>query len=133
MEKAAEGQEIKKFLNFAIPDADDRKMLLEYAGYSLTADASQQRFLMICGIGGTGKSVLIRLLESMVGQENVSNVSMQELNKRYSTSLLLGKILNSCADLSMEALEERHSCVSGYQREAEQPYHRLLYKEPYCL
>ncbi len=106
VEKAAEGQEIKKFLNFAIPDEEDRKMLLEYAGYSLTADASQQRFLMICGIGGTGKSVLIRLLESMVGQENVSNVSMQELNKRFSTSLLLGKILNSCADLSMEALED---------------------------
>ena len=31
---------------------------------------------------------------------------MQELSKRFSTSLLVGKTLNSCADLSMEALED---------------------------
>ena len=94
-EKAAEGQEIKKFLNFAIPNDDDRRMVLEYGGYGMTPDTRQQRFLMVCGVGGTGKSVLIRLLESMAGMENVSNVSMQELSKRFSTSLLVGKTLNS--------------------------------------
>ena len=81
-------------------------MLLEYAGLCLTTDTSQQRFLTLCGLGGTGKSVLIRLLESAAGVDNVSNVSMQELNRRFSTSLLVGKTLNSCADLSMEALED---------------------------
>lgn len=106
VEKAAESQEIEKFLNFAIPNADDRRMVLEYGGYGMTQDTRQQRFLMICGQGGTGKSVLIRLLESMTGMKNVSNVSMQELNKRFSTSLLVGKTLNSCADLSIEALED---------------------------
>lgn len=106
IEKAPEGKEIIKFLDFAIPNADDRKMVLEYGGYGMTPDTRQQRFLMVCGVGGTGKSVLIRLLESMAGMENVSNVSMQELNKRFSTSLLVGKTLNSCADLSMEALED---------------------------
>ena len=69
--------------------------------------------LTLCGLGGTGKSVLIRLLESAAGVENVSNVSMQELSKRFSTSLLVGKTLNSCADLSMEALEDS-STVKSY-------------------
>ena len=106
VEKAAEGQEIEKFFAFIFLSADDRKMLLEYAGLCLTVDTSQQRFLTLCGLGGTGKSVLIRLLENAVGIRNVSNVSLQELNKRFSTSLLVGKTLNSCADLSMEALED---------------------------
>ncbi len=106
VEKAADGQEIEKFFNFIFSSADDRKMLLEYAGLCLTTDTRQQRFLTLCGLGGTGKSVLIRLLESAAGVENVSNVSMQELSKRFSTSLLVGKTLNSCADLSMEALED---------------------------
>lgn len=106
VENAPEGKEIIKFLKFAIPNDDDRRMLLEYGGYGMTPDTRQQRFLMICGIGGTGKSIVIRLLESMAGVKNVSNVSMQELSKRFATSLLVGKTLNSCADLSGEALED---------------------------
>ncbi len=104
--RAAEGKEIENFFDFVFPNADDREMFLEYAGYSLTADTRQQRFLTLCGIGGTGKSILIRLLETVAGIANVSNVSMQDLNKRFSTSLLVGKTLNSCADLSGEALED---------------------------
>lgn len=106
IEQEKDGQEIEKFLNFAIPNVDDRKMFLEYAGLCMTVDTRQQRFLVLCGLGGTGKSVLIRLLETAVGISNVSNVSMQELSKRFSTSLLVGKTLNSCADLSVEALED---------------------------
>lgn len=104
--RAAEGKEIEKFFDFVFQNADDREMFLEYAGYSLTTDTRQQRFLTLCGIGGTGKSVLIRLLEAAAGAKNVSNVSMQDLSKRFSTSLLVAKTLNSCADLSVEALED---------------------------
>lgn len=106
VERAAEGQEMERFFGFIFTSTDDREMLLEYAGLCLTTDTRQQRFLTLCGLGGTGKSVLIRLMESAVGADNVSNVSMQELGKRFSTSLLVGKTLNSCADLSMEALED---------------------------
>lgn len=104
--KAAEGKEIEKFFDFIFASADDRKMLLEYAGYCLTVDTRQQRFLTLCGQGGTGKSVLIRLLEAAAGAKNTSNVAMQDLSKRFSTSLLVAKTLNSCADLSVEALED---------------------------
>lgn len=106
VKRAAEGKEIEKFFDFIFLSDDDRKMLLEYAGLCLTVDTRQQRFLTLCGIGGTGKSVLIRLLEAAAGAKNVSNVAMQDLSKRFSTSLLVAKTLNSCADLSVEALED---------------------------
>lgn len=106
VKRAAEGKEIEKFFDFIFLSDGDRKMLLEYAGLCLTVDTRQQRFLTLCGIGGTGKSVLIRLLEAAAGAKNVSNVAMQDLSKRFSTSLLVAKTLNSCADLSVEALED---------------------------
>ena len=106
VKRAAEGKEIEKFFDFIFSASDDRKMLLEYAGLCLTVDTRQQRFLTLAGIGGTGKSVLIRLMEAAAGANNTSNVAMQDLSKRFSTSLLVAKTLNSCADLSVEALED---------------------------
>lgn len=106
VKRAAEGKEIEKFFGFIFSSADDRQMLLEYSGLCLTTDTRQQRFLTLCGLGGTGKSVLIRLLEAAAGAKNISNVAMQDLSKRFSTSLLVAKTLNSCADLSVEALED---------------------------
>ena len=100
------GTEIEKFFDFIFTSADDRKMFLEFVGLCFTKDSSQQRFLTLCGVGGTGKSVLIRLVEAAVGRENISNVSLQELSKRFNTSLLVGKLLNSCADLSAEMLDD---------------------------
>lgn len=106
VEKAAEGRELERFFHFIFQHEDDKEMLLEYSGLCFGTDVSQQRFLVLVGLGGTGKSVLIRLIECAVGLGNVSNVSMQELNKRFSTSLLVGKLLNSCADLPVESLED---------------------------
>lgn len=106
VEKISEGKEIEKFFNFIFLDSDDREMFLEYAGLCFTTDTSQQRFLTLCGLGGTGKSVLIHLVETAAGPANVSNVGMQELEKRFSTSMLLGKTLNSCADLPIDALND---------------------------
>jgi phage/plasmid primase, P4 family, C-terminal domain len=104
IKRAGLGKEIEKFFDFIFSSAEDREMFLEYAGLCFTTDTRQQRFLTMCGLGGTGKSVLIRLLENAVGIGNISNVSMQELSKRFSTSLLVGKTLNSCADLSLGML-----------------------------
>ena len=98
------GTEIEFY--FIFTSADDRRMFLEFVGLCFTKDSSQQRFLTLCGVGGTGKSVLIRLVEAAVGRENISNVSLQELSKRFNTSLLVGKLLNSCADLSAEMLDD---------------------------
>ena len=106
VEKVAEGVELEKFLNFAIPNEENREMFLQYAGLCFTTDTRQQMSLLLCGVGGTGKSQLIKLLERALGEENTSNVGLQDLSKRFSTSLLVGKLLNSCSDLPLEAIEE---------------------------
>ena len=45
------GTEIEKFLKYAIPDDDDREMLLEYIGLCCSIETSQQKMLVICGDG----------------------------------------------------------------------------------
>lgn len=106
IEKAPKGKEIEQFLNSMIPDKDDRKMFLEFSGLAKTTDTSFQKFLVLLGAAGNGKSVLIRLIEVSTGKMNTSNVAMQNLEKRFATSNLVGKTLNACADLSEDAMED---------------------------
>ena len=100
------GDTVEKWLQFITPDPEDREMLLEFAGYCMTRDVRQQKFLILNGEGGTGKSTVIRLIEAMIGRENLSNISLSELTQRFSVYGLLGKLLNSCADLELTALED---------------------------
>ena len=100
------GVEVEKWLRFITPNPEDRQMLLEYCGYCLTRDTRQQKFLILVGSGGSGKSTLIRLLETILGEDNLSHVSLRELSQRFASYGLLGKLCNSCADLETGALED---------------------------
>ena len=100
------GLEIEKFLRYAIPADDDREMLLEYAGLCCTTDTRQQKMLIMCGDGGTGKSTVINLIQDIVGKRNCSNVPMSKLSERFTAVFMMGKLLNACADLEIDALDD---------------------------
>lgn len=101
-----EGAFVENWLHFAIPDQEDLEMFLQYSGLCMTKDVSMQKFLLICGEGGTGKSTAIRLNEAVIGTGNISNISLSELNQRFASYGLMGKLMNSCADLEISALED---------------------------
>lgn len=98
------GENTLKFLKEAVPDSGDRQMFYTYLGYCMTCDTSMQKFMMIKGEGGTGKSRLIALAEHIVGKPNYVNVSLADLNERFYPSNLFGKLMNSCADISTAPL-----------------------------
>ena len=100
------GETVDEWLRFITPEEDDREMLLQYCGYCMTKDIKQQKFLILCGSGGSGKSTLIGMLENVIGSDNISNVSLKELSQRFASYGLMGKLLNSCADLEISALED---------------------------
>ncbi|MBD5521222.1 MAG: hypothetical protein HDR03_08395 [Lachnospiraceae bacterium] len=101
-----EGKKTEEFLNFICPEPDSREMLLQFSGYAHTKDVGQQKFLVLLGEGGSGKSTFIRLMESSVGSRNLSNISLTDLQQRFASFGLMGKVLNSCADLEISALED---------------------------
>lgn len=101
------GETIEEYLNFICDGKQDtREMLLQYLGYSLTRDTKQQKFLILTGEGGSGKSTLIKCFEMLVGQRNISNVSLTDLQQRFSSIELMGMLANSCADLEIGALTD---------------------------
>ena len=100
-----EGKVTQNFLNFALPDETDQEMLWQYYGYCLTTDSRLQKFLIFKGQGGTGKSQMIKIVEKMVGYDNTSSVSLEQLTENFYPAILLGKLLNSCADIPSKALE----------------------------
>lgn len=116
-DKVYDGTEIEAFLEHAFPtqnvdeetarrNADDREMLLEYIGLCCTTDTRQQKMLVICGEGGTGKSTIINLIQELVGKQNTSNVAMSKLSLNFQAIRMMGKLLNACADLEIDALDD---------------------------
>jgi len=100
------GTVVEKFLKGIFPDSQDREMFLAFCGYCMTADTSLQKFMIIIGVPGSGKSTAINLLIDAVGSENVSCITLQDLNERFTPTELLGKLVNACADLPKRALEQ---------------------------
>ena len=95
-----------RWIEEAIPDYYDRTMLYQYIGYAMTLDTSKQKFIIVVGPGGTGKSTLLKLIEEILGRENVSNISLQGLQDRFAPAGLFLKQANICADNPLTALSE---------------------------
>ena len=107
-EKTATDSAVEDFLSGVIPDPEDREMFLQYSGYCLTTGTYLQKFLVVTGQGGTGKSVLLHLVEMALGPANYSSLKLQDLDgkNRFSSAFLLGKLANICADIPSRALED---------------------------
>lgn len=108
---------------------EDIKMILSYMAYCLTLDYGLKTFMILCGQSNTGKSVLLRFIETMVGRQNTSALSMHELSHRFYPSQLYGRLLNSCGDngsLPLSSIENLKKITGG-----DQIMHEKKGKEPF--
>lgn len=55
------------FLERIQPDEDNRRFLIDWLGYSLTGDVSEQQLAVFHGAGGNGKGVIIRICSHIAG------------------------------------------------------------------
>lgn len=97
---------VEEWFQFLFDDPDDREMFLEYSGLSMTKDTRQQKALFLVGEGNSGKSTVIKLEEKAIGSDNVSNISLNQLSQRFFSFGLMGKFLNTVADLEIGCLED---------------------------
>lgn len=114
---------------------EDIKMLLKYMAYCLTLDYGLKTFMILCGQSNTGKSVLIRFFENLVGKQNVSSLSMHELNMRFYPSQLYNRLLNSCADnssLPLSSIENLKKITGGDQIMHEKKGKEPFFFVPFC-
>lgn len=97
-------ERVEGFLSVSIPDPDDQKMLWSYLGYCATLSTKAQKFLILVGEGGTGKSVVIHMFEKMIGTKNCAHIALQDLEKKFYATELFGKLLDSCGDIPCSAM-----------------------------
>ena len=95
----AECPKIDKFISEVV-DEENIPILYEIPALALMQNPWHQTAYMLVGSGSNGKSTYLKLIETFLGKENVSNISLQELcEDRFKAAELVGKLANIYADL----------------------------------
>lgn len=85
---------------------DDINMILDFLAYCMTVQNGMKCFMCLVGGSNTGKSTLIKMINSLIGKQNISALSIQDMAKRFYPAQLKDKLVNACADNSSIALDD---------------------------
>lgn len=95
------------------------KNLQKFFGYCLSDKMTYQKALWLCG-SGLGKTTIAKVLIDMMGEDNVSLRSLDDLNTPFRRGYLEGKLLNiSRAPITQKSTALFKQIVSGEQLIAE--------------
>jgi len=108
----------------------------EILGYCLVPETRFEKAVMLVGEGSNGKSVFLDLVMSLLGEDNVANVPLQELEEnRFLLAELFGKLANIFADLDPRALTTStaiKTITTGDRVKAERKFRHPFEFRPYC-
>jgi putative DNA primase/helicase len=97
-------------------DGDRISILQEFMGYCLVIDTSFQKFLVMTGDGGTGKSTACAVMTATLGCANVSHLPLEMFGQRFQMYQTLGKLANiafDCGEIDKSAEGTIKSFTSG--------------------
>jgi putative DNA primase/helicase len=108
--------------------------LQEFAGYGLTRDTRFAKCLLLLGPGADGKSVFIKTIRKLVGVDNCSSVSFQDLEDQFRRASIYNKLLNTATEVGSKALESPFfkAIVTGDPIEAAFKHRDSFSFVPYC-
>jgi len=83
-------------------DANIRALLEEIAGYCLYRRNELGKAFVLTGEKDNGKSTYLDMIQCMLGENNVSALDLGEVNERFLTAELFGKLANVGDDIGDE-------------------------------
>lgn len=92
-------------------DEDDIELLQLWSGSVLLGRNPAQRFLLLTGTAGGGKSTLIEIIEKVIGEQNVAQLRTKFLGKQFEIYRYLGKTLLTGKEVNAEFLSEQDVAV----------------------
>lgn len=98
----------ERFLEFLeeILYKEDIPVVQELFGYCFYKPYVYQKAFMMVGGGANGKSTLLSILSTLIGDWNIASIPLQNLCKdRFTNIDLYGKYANICSDLSDRGLK----------------------------
>jgi len=116
-------------------DAARIMLLQEYFGYCLTRDNDYEKALFLFGEGANGKSVVLYVLEELIGKDNCSSIPLEKFNDSHYIARLRDKLVN----ISLETNAKTNvydnmfkAIVTGDTISADEKYGQPFQFKPYC-
>lgn len=106
-------------------------LLQQWAGYCLMKNnQNEQRFMIVYGEAGTGKSVFVDVLTHLLGMENVAAVPLEKFDDPHYVTQTYGKMLNVTDESETQVEETVESHIKHYTGGTVYTFKRL-YQEPF--
>lgn len=126
-----------KFLNDVFnEDQELVKLISQILGYCITAEVKAQKGFIFYGKGANGKSVLVDLLTKLCGKENISAVTLNELDNSFARYELVDKLVNLSTENEVGSGELNtqyfKAIVSGDPIRVEQKHETGFMYEPFA-
>ena len=83
-----------QYLERVLPDKKCRQVVLEFLGWIFLRDLKLEKMLVLHGSGYNGKSVFFDVTRALLGEANVSSLSLSSLKTPEKRLPLLGQLLN---------------------------------------
>jgi putative DNA primase/helicase len=91
--------QFEKFLDEVLPDKASQDIIAEFIGYCFTRKLKLEKCLFLYGTGANGKSVLFEIVLALLGRENISSFSIDNLSEEHNRALITNKLLNYSSEL----------------------------------
>jgi len=129
----------KKYLNQVLPDEESQKILAEYLGFVFIKNGNntikEEKALILYGTGANGKSVFFEIVNALLGNNNISNYSLQDLTNEngYYRAMIANKLINYASEINgkMETSIFKQM-VSGEPVPARLPYGKPMELKQYA-
>ncbi|MFS0594216.1 phage/plasmid primase, P4 family [Cytobacillus horneckiae] len=90
----------------AVHDKNIRAILEEILGYILFRRNEFAATFILTGDGSNGKSSYLKIIRKLVGADNTASLDLKELDQRFKTAELFGKLVNIGDDISKGYIKE---------------------------
>jgi putative DNA primase/helicase len=116
-----------------LPDVDKQKVFAEYCGYIFIKPSvlKLEKMLILFGTGANGKSVFFEILNALLGTENFSSYSLQDLtnDNGYYRAKIGSKLVNYASEINGKLETD----IFKQMASGEPLSVRLPYGEPFIL
>ena len=114
---------------------EKKRVLYQIIGFCISDIENIKKAIFLIGPANCGKSVILRFIQRLVGNEYVSNVSLANFSHRFSVIEMYGKTLNISGEvpsgvLSASAFDVFKAITGGdrvnLERKGQQPFYGVV-------
>lgn len=91
---------------YANNDDELFELLIEFIAYIFFEKNKFRKMFMLYGVGSNGKSKYTAIIEKFIGKENITSLSLEDLNHRFKVAALISSKCNIGNDIGAKLLDD---------------------------